>query len=68
MNKRPFWTAFLLWIVFLFITGSSGFMENDPLPSWIKTGTDVKLEGQIYRQESKEKTIISESSQNKVGS
>ncbi len=58
MNKRPFWTAFLLWIVFLFITGSSGFMENDPLPSWIKTGTDVKLEGQIYRQESKEKTIL----------
>ena len=33
-------------------------MENDPLPSWIKTGTDVKLEGQIYRQESKEKTIL----------
>ncbi|MDO4453342.1 MAG: DNA internalization-related competence protein ComEC/Rec2 [Eubacteriales bacterium] len=58
MNKRPLWTAFLLWIVFLFITGNSGSMENDPLFSWIKAGTDIKLEGQIYRQESKEKTIL----------
>lgn len=58
MNKRPLWTAFLLWIIFLFITGSSEQMKKYSLSSWIKTDTQIKLEGQIYRQESKEKTIL----------
>lgn len=68
MNKRPLWTAFLLWMIFLFITGSSESIKKNSLSSCIKENTQMKLEGRIYRQESKEKTILLYLNQVKVKS
>ncbi len=58
MSKRPLWTAFLIWVVILLVLDSGGFLKREPPPSWLKEGNKIRLEGQIYRQEWKEKTIL----------
>lgn len=68
MSKRPLWTAFLLWAIFLALTGNGGSQKENPPPSWMKEGTALELEGRVYQQEWKEKTILLYLNQVKVKS
>lgn len=68
MSKRPLWTAFLLWMVLLILLEKGGFLRENPPPSWIEDGKRVELQGRIYHQEWKEKTILLYLNQVKVKS
>ena len=68
MSKRPLWTAFLIWFLLLLAAKGGGLIKEEQPPPWIKEGQTIRLEGQIYRQEWKENTILLYLNQIKVKS